>query len=358
MMKFRHGGCLWLAMALVLTAGCKSSQSSQETPADPVTVRAAPVTGGQTEGLTLRFSGIVRATQRATLTFQVSGTLRERAVELGQEVLAGDLLARVYSPALEPARDSAQARLEELNAQYEQALREYQRSSRLRKRGMVSQQALEQLAAKRDSLRASVATAEASLAEATRLLEESELRAPFDGRVEAILVENDEYVSSGQPVIRLSSPRGREVEVRLPAYLLSHVFPGQNVPIWPVQDRSRPAENGTVVEVAQASGRRGELHPVLVNLPVNTLQPGEPVEVGITPQETVDTTVPLVSVMKSMEGASVFRIRDGKADRVPVAVQRVIGERVVVTSDQLAVGDPVIYAGMTRITHGDPVEIR
>lgn len=347
-----------LALALLLMAGCKSSQSSEETRPDPVSVRAAPVTGGQTEGLTLRFSGIVRATQRATLTFQVSGTLRERAVELGQEVRAGDLLARVYSPALEPARDSARARLEELNAQYEQALREYRRSSRLRERGMVSQQALEQLAARRDSLRASVATAEASLAEASRLLEESDLRAPFDGRVEAILVENDEYVASGQPVIRLSSPRGREVEVRLPAYLLTHAFPGQGVPVWPVHDRTRPAENGTIVEVAQASGRRGELHPVLVNLPVNTLQPGEPVEVGITPQETADTTVPLVSVMKSLGGASVFRIRDGLAERVPVTVQRVIGERVVVYSDDLAADDQVIYAGMTRITHGDPVEAR
>lgn len=162
-----------------------------------VSVRVSDVTGGQAQEMTLRFSGIVRSTQRATLTFQVSGTLKERAVELGQTVAAGDVLARVYNPALEPARDSARARLDELITRYEQSKREWERSSRLRERGVVSEQSLEQIAASRDSLKASVATAEALLAEATQMLEVSTLRAPFGGRVEALLVERDEFVAAG-----------------------------------------------------------------------------------------------------------------------------------------------------------------
>lgn len=346
-----------IAAAILVMAGCKSQDTSPEHMVKPVPVRTAEVTGGQTEGIPLRFSGIIRATQRATLTFQVSGTLRERAVELGQEVSEGDLLARVYNPALEPARDSARARLDELNTQYDQAKREWERSSRLHERGVVSEQNLEQIAARRDGLRASVATARASLAEATRLLEESVLRAPFSGRVEALPVERDEFVAAGQPVMRLSSPEGREVEVRVPAYMLSHVSLGQLLPVWSVQDRNRTPETGSVVEIAQAGGVRGELHPVLVSVPADTLEPGEPVEVGITPTEVVATTVPLLSVMKSPSGASVFRVADGVARRVPLSVRRVIGERVVVEESDLEPGDQVIYAGMTRITDGDSVEV-
>ncbi|KPQ03127.1 MAG: RND-type efflux system MFP component [Marinobacter sp. HL-58] len=346
------------AFAVLLVSGCKSSEPAPDRGVAPVTVRVAEVTGGQTEGVSLRFSGIVRPAQRATLTFQVSGTLRERAVELGQTVKTGDLLARVYNPALEPARDSAAARLAELKTQYDQAEREWERSRKLHERGVVSEQALEQLASKRDSLRSSVATAEASLAEASRLYRESELRAPFDGRVEALLVERDEFVASGQPVMRLSSPEGREVEVRVPAYMLNHVTLGQLLPVWSVQDRNRPPETGSIVEIAQPGGVRGELHPVLVSLPADTLEPGEPVEVGITPSETVATTVPLLSVMKSNGGASVFRVSDGIARRVPVTVQRIIGERVVVDAADLAASDQVVFAGMTRISDGDAVEIR
>ncbi|ONF43201.1 efflux transporter periplasmic adaptor subunit [Marinobacter lutaoensis] len=346
-----------LATSLAL-AGCKTGEVDAGSQAPAVSVRVAEVTAADTQGVPLRFSGIVRASQRATLTFQVSGTLKARAVELGQGVAAGEVLARVYNPALEPARDSARARLDELTAQYEQAGREWERASRLHQRGVVSEQNLEQIAARRDALKASVATAEAALAEASRRLEESALRAPFAGRVEALLVEKGEFVAAGQPVMRLSSPAGQEVEIRVPAYLLEQIRLGQSVPVWPVQDRSLPPVTGAVVEIAQASAIRGELHPVLVRLPEAALSSGQPVEVGIRPRYRGALTVPLLAVVRDVDGTRVFRVRGRRAERVPVAVERVVGERVVVRSETLQAGDRVVYAGMTRLVDGDAVEVR
>ena len=347
-------------LAVLSVSGCRGggTESGENAENTPVSVRVSAVTGGQMEEIPLRFSGIVRAAPRATLTFQVSGTLKERPVELGQTVKPGDVLARLYNPALEPARDSAAARLDELRTQFEQAQREWERSSRLHQRGVVSEQTLEQIAARRDSLRASMATAEASLAEATRLLEESVLKAPFAGQVEALLVERDEFVGAGQPVMRLSSPLGREVEVRVPAHLLGHVRIGQELPVWLVQDRNREPATGTVVEIAQGSSIRGELHPVLVSLPPNSLSSGEPVEVGIAPVRESAITVPLLAVVRDSTGTSVFRVQDQVAQRVPVQVDRVIGERVMVHPGALSPGDQVVYAGMTRLVDGDTVEVR
>ncbi|MGO1659887.1 MAG: efflux RND transporter periplasmic adaptor subunit [Marinobacter sp.] len=335
------------------------ADAGPEAPKDQVvSVRVSEVTGGQAQEITLRFSGIVRSTQRATLTFQVSGTLKERAVELGQTVAAGDVLARVYNPALKPARDSANAKLDELNTRYDQAKREWERSSRLHKRGVVSEQNLEQIAANRDSLKASVATAQAALAESSQMLQESTLRAPFAGRVEALLVEKDEFVAAGQPVMRLSSPEGKEVEIRVPAYLLAHLSLDQELPIWSVHNRNQASVTGSVVEIAQAGAIRGELHPVLVSLPINTLGTGQPVEVGIMPLRDSAITVPLLSVIRSADGMTVFRVRDGVAKRVPINVERVVGERVVVRTGELEPGDQVVYAGTTRLADDDAVEVR
>jgi len=203
-----------------------------------------------------------------------------------------------------------------------------------------------------------MATAEASLAEATRLLEESVLKAPFAGQVEALLVERDEFVGAGQPVMRLSSPLGREVEVRVPAHLLGHVRIGQELPVWLVQDRNREPATGTVVEIAQGSSIRGELHPVLVSLPPNSLSAGEPVEVGIAPVQESAVTVPLLAVMRDSTGTSVFRVENSVAYKVPVEVDRVIGERVMIHAGALNPGDQVVYAGMTRLVDGDTVEVR
>ena len=374
-----------LVMAALMAVACSKptdQTATKNAAAGPaaVHVRTAAVEGGDARAMSLRFAGIVRASQRATLTFQLSGTLTERKVELGQTVEAGDVLARIYSPALEPARDSASARLDELTTNYQQSQREWQRARSLRERGVVSEQALEQIAARRDGLKASVATARASLVEASKLLEENTLKAPFSGRVEALLVEQDEFVAAGQPVMRLSSPKGREVELRVPVYLLDHVSLGASLPVWSVQDRSQGPVQGSIVEIAQAGAVRGELQPLLVNLPANTLNAGVPVEVGITPQTTAALTVPLLAVIldvnavgnSAVGGASstdslsitglgqspstsVFLVRDGVALRTPVTVLRILGERVAIRSESLVAGDQVVYAGMTKLVDGDTV---
>ncbi len=358
MKQIQHPFALALgALSLLLLAACGPTESAQVPEQRPVTVRTAPVSMGTQVAEPLRFSGIVQARQRATLTFQISGNLVERSIELGERVEAGDVLARLYNPGLEPARASARARLKELSTQLDQSQREWDRSSQLQEKGVVSVQALEQLAARRDGLLASVATAEAALAEANHMLDESILRAPFGGRVEALLVEKDEFVAAGQPVVRLSSPDGREVEVRIPAFLLNQVSLGQLMPVWSVQTRGAVPVTGSVTEIAQAGSVRGELHPVLVSLPENTLQPGEPVEVGIVPNVQGEISVPVLAVMQATGGNSIFRITDGYAQRVPVTVHRIIGEQVVVSSESLEQGDQVVYAGLTRLADGDAVEI-
>lgn len=344
-----------------LLAGCAESVSAPNDPMGATTVRTAPVTTTESAAEPLRFAGIVQARQRATLTFQVSGTLRERPVELGEQVEPDQVLATLYNPGLEPARDSAEARLRELQTQLGQARRESDRSRKLFERGVVSEQTLEQLESRRDSLEASVATARAALAEARRMVAESTLKAPFAGRVEALLVEADEFVNAGQPVARISSPKGREVEVRVPAYLLDQVQLGQSLPIWSVQERRRAPVTGTIIEIAQPSAVRGELHAVLVGLPDGTLEAGVPVEVGIAPPSESLTTVPLLSVIRSATGTSVFRVvEDGDrptAERVNVFVERIAGEQAIIGEGVLKPGDQVVYAGMTRVTQGDAVEI-
>lgn len=350
---------LWLSVLLVALTGCRSNDPSQNAGVDPVTVRVAAVGASEGAAPTLRFASIVQASQRATLTFQISGNLRERQVELGQRVQEGEVLARLFNPGLEPARASAAARLDELGTQLDQAEREWQRSSRLRDKGVVSEQALEQITARRDGLKASLATARAALAEADQMVAEGVLTAPFSGRVVALMVEQDEFVAAGQPVIKLAEPDTREVEIRMPAYLLDQVEVGQSVPVWPVQNRPSGPVTGQVIEVAQAGAERGQLQPVLVSLPasVSGLSVGEPVEVGITPGMAGQLTVPVLAVMRSNEGNSVFRVQGDAARRVPVAVQRIIGEQVVVSSAELSAGDQVVYAGLTRLADGDAVEI-
>jgi membrane fusion protein, multidrug efflux system len=332
-------------------SGCGSAD---EVPV-PVTVRVAEVQTGESHD-PLRFAGVVRARQRAELTFQVSGTLQERLVEIGAPVKAGDLLARLQNPQLMPARDSARARLREAEAQARQAEQEYQRGLPLRERGVLSEQTLEQLETRRDSLRAAVDTARAALAEAEQLVREGELRAPFAGVVEAVLAEPGEFVGAGQPVMRISSPKGFEVEVRIPEALRGGLAREQQLPVWRVMDRDSAPLEGVVTEIGRGS-RRGELYPLVVSLDDPALVPGMAVEVGILRPATDALTLPVLAVVRTPEGASVYLVRDEVARRVPVTVLQLVGEQVLVRSEVLMAGDQVVYAGLSRLVDGDRVEI-
>jgi RND family efflux transporter MFP subunit len=344
------------------------AEASEKSGAVMVSVRAAPVARTDAVSSKLRFSGIARASRRATLSFQVSGSLIKRPVSLGQSVQAGEILAQLYNPGLAPAKASASARLQELEARLEQARREWQRAKSLRQKGVVSEQSLEQLAASRDSLAAMVNTAKADLAQASQLLGESVLRAPFAGRVAALLVEPDEFVTAGQPVVKLAAPGHREVEINVPAYLLEQVAVGQVVPVWLVREPRMPPLSGRTAEVAQAGAERGQLHAVLVNLPDGEASPGvgESLEVGLSPRTAGALTVPLLAVIGSGESTSVFRIDDAPTaggngelyiQKVPVNLKRILGERVVVAAEGLAAGDRVVYSGLTRLVDGDRVRV-
>lgn len=368
-----------LVSGTLAIVGCSPGESSEVDQMKPVPVRVSPV-NGEAQAQPLRFPGTVRARERAELTFQVSGTIEKRPVKLGQSVEKGQVLATVYNPKLEPAVKSARARLRELQARASQASRELKRAETLHERGVQSIQGLEQARATEESLAAAVETARASLAEARQLAAETELKAPFAGRIETLRVEPGEYVNAGQPIMSLSADSGSEVAIRVPEHLLAGLNPGDELPVWLVRERGKARIPATIAEIAKASGSAGQLQVLVVYLedPPPPEQPviraglsetpaappgipvpvaGTPVEVGIPSRHRDALSVPMLSVMRTGDGPAVFRVDREKAKRVPVEVVQLLGEEVLVRSPGLVPNDQVVYAGMSRLADGDKVEV-
>lgn len=354
---------LVLLACSALVSGCGPADSADAALGEKiivVPVRAAAVSVGTTAE-PLRFAGSVRARDRASLTFQVGGVLRSRQVEIGQQVETGDVLAALYNPELVPARDAARARMSELQAQAEQARREQQRGEQLFERGVLSTQELEQQSARLAALNASVSSARAALKQSEQLSAESQLRAPFSGRVEALLVEPGEFVAPGQAVMRLASSNGLEVEVRVPAHLIGDLVVGQTLPVWSSltgpQSDGRQAV-GRLLELGQGASQAGVLYPMVVSLDSTQFRSGDAVEVGIERNMGDALRVPLSAVMRSADGLAVFQVtEEGKVKRVAVTVSAMQGEQAILSKTPLKQGDQVVYAGLTRLADGDAVEL-
>lgn len=345
---------LLAALVYVTVTACSDSGAMEKDVSRAVTVRAAPVVSTVENAEPLRFAGVVRSRQRAGLTFQVGGVVSSRSAEVGQDVQAGQVLATLYNPELEPVRDAAQARVRELQAQAQQARRDVERARQLYAKGVVPASEHEQQKARLDALLAGVSSAQAAAQQAARMQSESQLKAPFDGSVEAVLVEPGEYVGPGQPVLRMAAAGSYEVEIKVPAFMLEGLQTGDAVSIWRSAGGTPLA--GRVVDIAKGVSS-GALYPLIVALPPDSVRSGDAVEVGLRRNRSGAYAVPLASIMRSAEGTAVFQVINGSVFRVPVDVVSVQGEAALLKPSSLTEGDQVVYAGLTRLADGDAVEL-
>lgn len=350
----RSAGSLLLA-GLLLVAGCVDSSTAEQSVA-PRSVRVGEVQS-QRSARELRISGITRASQRATLAFLVAGTLSERPVDLGQSVKAGEVVGRIYNPALGPAVAANEARVRELDSRLEQLDRDVRRSEELRDRNLISEQELERVRTDLSSTRASRDLALANLAEARNQLQESSLKAPFDGSVDGVFFEVGEYVAAGQPVMRLSGSGRIEVELEIPETLITRFLPGREVTLTlPFLDQRSVA--GEVVHVGDAGGEAGGLFPVEIELEdARDLRPGLTAELVLQLSGASNMVVPLAAILDPGTGRPrVFRASGGRVEPVFVEVGQLYGDHVAV-SGPLEPGDEVVITGLGSLTPGQAVEI-
>jgi HlyD family secretion protein len=160
-------------------------------------------------GATLQASGYVTARRQATVSAQITGTIREVLIEEGEHVKAGQVLARLDDSAYQAGVAQARAQLlaaQALEVQFQgqlaQAQRDTRRNQDLIDRGLASRQSLEltqtaeaTLAAQLQAQRKQVELAQAALRGAEVQLGYCTVRAPFAGVIVAKSAQSGEIIS-------------------------------------------------------------------------------------------------------------------------------------------------------------------
>lgn len=191
-----------LTVAAALLGGC----AEQEPPAVEEVVRPVKMVtvGGPQAAVTRDFPGTIKGAQNAEMGFEVAGRIIEFMVQEGQQVEVGQPLARLDD------RDY-QAELEKVQANLSKAEADLQRSENIFKQdpGAIS-------ADKIEGDRRAVGVSRASLAQAQKAVEDTVLRAPFDGLVSRKLVDDFENVQAKQSVLLLQDISFLKIEVSVP----------------------------------------------------------------------------------------------------------------------------------------------
>ncbi len=334
---------LFSAIAALALPGCGAGEpaSAQARATEVATpVRLAPIERAPARD-SLEVPGLVVPRDTLELGFPAGGVILDVLVDAGDEVRAGQVLARLDGTAARAA--AAQARESLARAE-----RDLARARTLSGSGSLSVASFEDAQTGVEVARASVSAAGFALRYAT-------LRAPADGWVDARMADPREVIGAGMPVLRIASrERGWVLTVAVPDRTVAHLHVGDaaSVTLDAAPDRAFEAR---VVEIARLPTQGMGTYDVQLAFtapPDLTMRTGLVGRASIPVGESYSTAVPLASLIDGRDhDAAVLVIEGGRARRVPVHVAFFRGERAVLTTPLDGL-ESVIGAGADRLDPG------
>lgn len=337
--------CAGAGMAL---SGCGSEAQSKTTAAvDMPKVEAVTVeTGAVTQGdITATYAGTatLEAEHEARLVAELGGVVLNLAVEEGQMVKKGQVLARVDG-------DRAALQLRQAEAVLQRIAHNDARNENLYARQLIARNAYEQN-------KSDLATGRAEVELARLTLSKSAIVAPFDGVVTRRWVKQGQLLKAAEPVFDIADFGALKARLRVPERASVALRAGQSVEFRAdaLPQRRFEATVERVAPMVDAASGTVEI-VVAVDNRDRALRPGLFSRLSVAYDNVAAATLaPKAAVMSDAGGSSVFTVQDGKAHRVPVTLGYESGKNVQVLTG-LAIGAEVVVAGQSALTEGTPVE--
>jgi RND family efflux transporter MFP subunit len=332
------------------------------------TVEANPAT------VSVTLPGTTAAFAAANIYARATGYIAKRNVDIGDHVIAGDLLAELAVPELDHQISQNEATLEQLKSALQQAVASkdlaqvtWDRDAPLVQKGWFTPQQGDTDRLTLQARAAAVSVAEANVSSQQNLLkvlrqnrDYALVVAPFDGIITQRNVDVGSLVqgnaASGSFMFEVMQKNVIRVWVYVPQDSAFGVAPGIDAVIR-VPELPDRKFSGTVTRIADAlqSGTRTLLTEIDIPNPDSALRTGTYciVELHI-PRKTPSVLVSADAIIFNREGMQVAVVNDGKAELRKVNVKRDLGTRVEVDSGVKA-GDQVILNPPVNLVDGSKI---
>ncbi|CAM8651217.1 AcrA Membrane-fusion protein [Comamonadaceae bacterium] len=351
---------LLLATPVLLSVLLLTACSKPAPPEEPVRAVKLMTVGVGNIQSSLEFSADVRARVESRLGFRVGGKVVRRAVELGQTVKAGQVIAQLDPQDYKLAAEAARAQVAAAQTNRDLAAADYKRYKELRDQNFISGAELERRDTALKAAQAQLEQAQAQLNSQGNQAGYTTLVADVSGVVTAVSAEVGQVVAAGTPVVQIAQDGPRDVVFSVPEDKVALIKQGSKVDVrvW----ASKTQVEGTVREVAASADPVTRTFTVKVALEAKDALPlGSTVSVAPKALDRNAVQViklPTSALLKSGDGSSVWVLDNAtmtvKAQSVVVATAD--GNDAVITQG-LMPGMQVVVAGVHVLSPGQKVSI-
>ncbi|WP_169628185.1 efflux RND transporter periplasmic adaptor subunit [Ferrimonas futtsuensis] len=332
-------------MTIVMAWSAVAQPQRESEPAQSIQPVKAMVVGNQQQ--VTPFAAEVSATLHAAMAFRISGELRGLYVRMGQFVRQGQLLAELDPTDYELAVQARQAELDLAAIRSE-------RDAKLFERKLISEDQY-------DRSRTDLQVARARLAQAQTDLNDTRLRAPFDGYVALTHARAGEVMAANQMMMQLENNDQVDISFNLPVQYGAEMLEADTLAAT-VSFTGRPGRylGARVKEFASQPDPDTNSYRVTLSLPrphkVNALTGMNAwVELSTLNEEMQPVPLPKGAVVKYKgDNPVVWRI-DPATDTLS-EVEVTVDEQGLVVSG-LSRGDRIVAAGASRLMKGQKVRV-
>lgn len=393
---------LGLGASALGAAGCKKPDASAKPAAEaaPAASAAAPVAATFTKiesrsiAPRLEVSGTLDPDERSEVASQTMGTVLAVNVDIGSRVKKGDVLVELDGREAALRLSAAQATTEQQKARLgldrgekfdaantadvkaaEDAMKlaeaEAQRAEQLFKEGAISQSAFDQAKSARERAAAqydmakngvqqayaAMQTAQSQAGLSAKNLEDTKIKAPFDGVVVEKRISAGEYATGGRVVVVLVRDNPLRLKFDVAEASVGGLAVGQPVELT-VAAHPGKSFKGTIARIGASVKVQSRTLPVEAEVPNdgNLLKPGffAKALVSLTGEPKPALFVPRRALSAASTGQRVFVKKDGRVVERLVVVGASDGDLVEV-SGQLEAGDEVAVDHLAELSDGAAV---
>jgi membrane fusion protein, multidrug efflux system len=362
-----------------LSVGCSNGQTLEAKPARPVKTHtvalSAPSAG-------IRYSVSIEPFDQVPLAFKTSGYIagllqrsgadgRLRAVQPGDRVQRGTVLAHINDGDYRQRLNQAQARVSESEASLTRARLDLERARILFAADSLTKPDLDAAQAAFEAAHARTAAARADIEVAVNALRDCALTAPSTGTILERRVELGSLVGQGTVGLLLGDVSSVKARFGVPDSMIQSLRPGEAIDVI-VEAVAPTAFAGRVTAIAPTADPQSRVFDVEVTIPNRDgrLRPGMigTVAIGQTGAQGLAATqptltVPLTAVVKADGRVDQYAVliveRQGALEIVRlrrVELGEVTGNGIAVL-DGVKPGERVVVSGATLLVDGEAVRI-
>lgn len=217
-----------LLILFVFIIGC--TQKTDENIDKPVPIKIYKV---KTESISkyVHATGTISAEEDVIVYSKSAERVEKIFVKPGTPVSRNQIIAQLKNDVQKQGLEIANSALKNAEVQAKLTLQDFERMQKLFFEKAISQQQFDQIKAAKESAENSLNQAKAAYEQAKEQYENTFIKAPFDGYVAAIYVEENQMINMGQPVAQVISPSKMKSKVYITGKDIQLIKTGQNVRI-------------------------------------------------------------------------------------------------------------------------------